>query len=175
MCSSDLNAGAAFTGTSISAATIGNSGSLLTGTLTTALQPNITSIGTLGTNITITANANITGQSFSNVKSVIKETAITTSATGNINVGFGPSNIEIATFHMSGNITLVSTGIAYRGARKEMFFYNNTGSSKIVTSLNSRNNKGNTNISVANGTVASITFVVTDDTTANIFGIVSNV
>jgi hypothetical protein len=54
----DFTAGA-FTGASMSAGTIGNSGALITGTLQTAAQTNVTSLGTL-TGLQINGTANVT-------------------------------------------------------------------------------------------------------------------
>ena len=55
-----LNATGTFTGTTIEAATIGNSGATLTGTLSTAAQTNITSVGTLAA-LTVTGNISTGG------------------------------------------------------------------------------------------------------------------
>ena len=68
----------------INAATIGNTGSSLTGTIQTASQPNITSTGTL-TALTVSAASNVSIASSANV--------IISSATGNTNGIYVTGNI----------------------------------------------------------------------------------
>jgi hypothetical protein len=77
------------------------SGSFLTGTLTTAAQPNITSVGTL-TSLAVTGNASAGNISTGGVLSV----------TGNANVGnLGTATAIITT----GNITTINSGLLQNG------------------------------------------------------------
>ena len=122
---------------SFNAATGALSATLLTGTLTTAAQPNITSTGTLtsltvtgnvnagnlvgphangNSNIAITQNANITFTAKSNSTMVISDTGAnitgTANVSGNANVGNLGTTTLVAT---TGNITTINSGLLQNG------------------------------------------------------------
>jgi hypothetical protein len=179
------NSGATLTGSAVnvtsviastvSAATIGNSGTSLTGTLTTANQASINSIGSSVTsNVSVVGNLILNSTSISLVKSLQYQTLTAPSANGTYNLIFNLTNVSQVAFHMSSNVAFTLVGTPESGIRKDYIFFNNTGSTRIVTLINSNNNKGNANIAVANGTVATISMISTDTTSANIFAMVAN-
>ena len=106
----NINAGI-ISGSEINAGTIGNSGATLTGTLSTAAQTNITSLGTL-TGLTVGGIANVTtingslnGPHNGVVGSVTPNAATFTDVTIN-------GNLTASNFNIIGNVTGTLTGAA---------------------------------------------------------------
>ena len=91
---------------SFNAATGNLSATLLTGTLTTTSQPNVTSVGTL-TTLSVTGNANV-----GNIGATNGVLTGTLNVTGNANVGnLGTTTAVITT----GNITTINSGLLQNG------------------------------------------------------------
>ena len=80
------NVGAAIVGSTVSAGTIGNSGATLTGTISTAAQPNITSLGTLSA-LTVTGTSTHTGKEVHGITSIISGPTYDVVDTDNIVIG----------------------------------------------------------------------------------------
>jgi hypothetical protein len=106
----DFTAGA-FTGASLSAGTIGNVGATLTGTLQTAAQPNITSVGTLsGLEISGTANVTTINGSF---KGPFNGTVgATTANAGTFTDVTVNGTLTVSNNNIIGNVTGNLTGVA---------------------------------------------------------------
>ena len=94
-----IGATGTFTGTTINAAAIGNAGATLTGTIQTAAQTNITSVGTLsGLNVTA-----------SNVSVVITDSFNTITATKNLRVVSGSRDLALIANIGGGNYNGLTT------------------------------------------------------------------
>jgi hypothetical protein len=86
----------------VSAGTIGNVGAVLTGTLSTAAQPNVTSLGTLSA-VTVSGNASISGTT---TAAAVYASAVYDNNTRVVSTSSGAGNLTIA----SGAISLPATG-----------------------------------------------------------------
>ena len=106
----DFTAGA-FTGASLSAGTIGNVGATLTGTLQTAAQPNITSVGTLsGLEISGTANVTTINGSFKGpVNGTVGATTANAGTFTDVTVN---GTLTVSNNNIIGNVTGNLTGVA---------------------------------------------------------------
>jgi len=125
-----------------------NSGTIgasnLTGTLTTASQPNVTSVGTLS-NLAATGNVNLTGAS-----------NVSLGAIGNVKVT-GGSNTQVIQTDGNGNLSFVTISTSS--------LTNGTSNLQVLASSNiTMSVAGNANVVVVSGTGANITG------TANISG-----
>ena len=153
----------------IEGATIGNSGALLTGTLTTASQPNVTSLGAL-TELNFVGNSQITDVNIiqHTVLNFIDNTSITdSSVTFNANV---PSTVI---YDVAANLTLSYVDVA-PGILKHVYVKNFSGATRHVVIPNSNNNKGTNVIPISNSTVASFKFIAFDDTEGNVVVTITN-
>ena len=92
-----IGATGTFTGTTINAATIGNAGATLTGTIQTAAQTNITSVGTL-TGLTLSGNISGTGVTLTGTSS-LNGTVSTNNILpfGNANANIGSTSLRFNT------------------------------------------------------------------------------
>jgi hypothetical protein len=86
----------------VSAGTIGNVGAVLTGTISTAAQPNITSVGTLSA-VSVSGNASISGTT---TAAAVYASAVYDNNTRVVSTSSGAGNLAIA----SGAISLPQTG-----------------------------------------------------------------
>lgn len=137
------------TGT-VNAATIGNTGATLTGTLSTAAQPNITSVGTL-TSLAVTGNVSAGNVTVGNIV-----------ATGNISssylLGNGGSLTGLvnnsAIINLTSNVTAANSAIV-------------TANSAVVSYVNTLNTAMAANITTANTGMKSYVDSVTTAWTAN--------
>jgi hypothetical protein len=150
------------TAATVNAATIGNTGALITGTLQTAAQTNITSVGTLGS---LSVTGNITGGNLLTSGNIVDTNALTiiTGASGNVSLAPNGTNVLIATT-TGANITgtLNATGNANVG---------NLGATNIVgtlTTASQTNITGVGNISTGtwSATAVGILYGGTGKTTA---------
>ena len=167
--------GGALTGTTINAATIGNSGAVLTGTLSTAAQTNITSVGTL-TGLSMATNASIsgTGLDLSTVR-FLSRSASNLFGTNHASI----SNITLSTTStrysqitsddVNVNITVSYTGTITAGFQRYAAYRNVKASGNVYVTLpNSNNNKGTNLIPILASTTAFFTFTTFDSTSANV-------
>lgn len=117
-----INAAGGISSNTIQAATIGNTGTVLTGTITTDYQPNITGLGTLANltvtgnsvisgNVTISGNVNLYGNLVSN--DAASFTAINNTVIGNVSHATGRFTTVTATTVTAG--TLGNTGTVLTG------------------------------------------------------------
>lgn len=167
-------------GSSIQAATIGNSGSTLTGTISTAAQPNITEVGTLGS-LTVAANvtingalntANISGApglTLANVYFITQPVAneFGTNVTAS-NIRLQPNRSLINALQCNANITLTYPLPITAGVEKTILLKNANGSTQYVILPNANNNKASNIIPIAGGAVATMKFISLDTTAANV-------
>ena len=104
------NSGAAIVAGTVSAGTIGNSGASLVGTVSTAAQPSITSLGTLST-LTVTGTLTHTGKNV---------TTITSVNSGPYTV-LDTDNIIVGNLAASGNISVTVPNAANNTSRSLTF------------------------------------------------------
>ncbi len=107
---SALNAGSLSTGTVPAARLSGSyainvSSANTASTVTTAAQPNITSVGTL-TSLTVSGNVDLSGNLISIGSAVRQDVAFTTTTSGNVNFSTGTYNTLICTQPATGNYRL---------------------------------------------------------------------
>lgn len=111
----------AITGASVSAGTIGNSGALLTGTITTAAQPNITSVGTLtsittsgdliAANVKTTGGGQVTGYMTGAIGANTANSGAFTTVTASGDVVLN-ANLSVPNYNIAANVTGNLTGTA---------------------------------------------------------------
>ena len=160
------------TATTVNAATIGNSGAVLTGTLSTATQPNVTSLGTLtgltvaGTETVTTVNANTV-----NAATIGNASAALSGATGTFTgtviastlnaatIGNTGASITGATVFASGNIT--GTGLFSNVGTASLSIYGN-----VITSNTGKINLGSISNVVVTGGINGYT--ITTDGNGNL-------
>lgn len=97
--------------TTVNAATIGNSGATLTGTLSTAAQTNITSVGTL-TGLTVSGTATFTGNT--DLQNTVYGRGVYDSGTRVVSTSSGAGNLTISGTGI--NLTAVGPGAVTTGS-----------------------------------------------------------
>ena len=157
-----INAAGGIISNTIQAATIGNTGTVLTGTITTDYQPNITGLGTLANltiagnlsvsgNATINGNVNLSGNLVSN--NAASFTAINNTVIGNVSHATGRFTTVTATTVTAG--TLGNTGTVLTGTLSTAAQTNIT-SLGTLASLAVSGNITAGNISAAKGTFTQV-------------------
>ena len=157
-----INAAGGISSNTIQAATIGNTGTVLTGTITTDYQPNITGLGTLANltiagnlsvsgNATINGNVNLSGNLVSN--NAASFTAINNTVIGNVSHATGRFTTVTATTVTAG--TLGNTGTVLTGTLSTAAQTNIT-SLGTLASLAVTGNITAGNISAAKGTFTQV-------------------
>jgi hypothetical protein len=157
-----INATGGIISNTIQAATIGNTGTVLTGTITTDYQPNITGLGTLANltiagnlsvsgNATINGNVNLSGNLVSN--NAASFTAINNTVIGNVSHATGRFTTVTATTVTAG--TLGNTGTVLTGTLSTAAQTNIT-SLGTLASLAVTGNITAGNISAAKGTFTQV-------------------
>jgi hypothetical protein len=157
-----INATGGIISNTIQAATIGNTGTVLTGTITTDYQPNITGLGTLANltvagnsaisgNVTIVGNVNLYGNLVSN--NAASFVAINNTVIGNVSHATGRFTTVTATTVTAG--TLGNTGTVLTGTLSTAAQTNIT-SLGTLASLAVTGNITAGNISAAKGTFTQV-------------------
>jgi hypothetical protein len=157
-----INAAGGIISNTIQAATIGNTGTVLTGTITTDYQPNITGLGTLANltvagnsaisgNVTIVGNVNLYGNLVSN--NAASFVAINNTVIGNVSHATGRFTTVTATTVTAG--TLGNTGTVLTGTLSTAAQTNIT-SLGTLASLAVTGNITAGNISAAKGTFTQV-------------------
>jgi hypothetical protein len=168
------------TGSTVSAATIGNTGTVLTGTLSTSAQPNITSVGqlddlSLSGNLDFSFAKYITGErlNLANV-TYIRRTVFSGIVASNIALNFAPNNSQVSSLTTNTNIS-VSFINMLSGSQIYTAITNTSGSPITVSLPTTKTNKGTGNILVGASITASFQCFSFDTTASNVTVIVSNV
>lgn len=178
-----LNLTGDLTGSNVSAGIIGNTGSVLVGTLTTATQPNITLVGNL-TNITV-AGGNITviGSNRYLVGTRLTiGTVVAIQRNGGtdwnsnltaVAIDFGANNSQLRGIAANANVAVTWTNLDF-GLRYDLYIKNRNGSAIYATLPNDNNNKASNVIPITAGTTALFVVQTFDSNSANVVTTITN-
>jgi hypothetical protein len=178
-----LNLTGDLTGSNVSAGIIGNTGSVLVGTLTTATQPNITLVGNL-TNITV-AGGNITviGSNRYLVGSRLTiGTVVAIQRNGGtdwnsnltaVAIDFGANNSQLRGIAANANVAVTWTNLDF-GLRYDLYIKNRSGSTIFATLPNDNNNKASNVIPITTGITALFVVQTFDSNSANVVTTITN-
>ena len=178
-----LNLTGDLTGSNVSAGIIGNTGSVLVGTLTTATQPNITLVGNL-TNITV-AGGNITviGSNRYLVGSRLTiGTVVAIQRNGGadfnsnltaVTIDFGANNSQLRGIAANANVAITYNNLDF-GLRYDLYIKNRSGSTIYATLPNDNNNKASNVIPITTGITALFVVQTFDSNSANVVTTITN-
>ena len=178
-----LNLTGDLTGSNVSAGIIGNTGSVLVGTLTTATQPNITLVGNL-TNITV-AGGNITviGSNRYLVGTRLTiGTVVAIQRNGGtdwnsnltaVAIDFGANNSQLRGIAANANVAVTWTNLDF-GLRYDLYIKNRSGSTIYATLPNDNNNKASNVIPITTGITALFVVQTFDSNSANVVTTITN-
>jgi hypothetical protein len=174
------------TGTFTGNLTAGNlSGTNVTGTLITAAQPNITSIGNLTANLSMssgfwiqsntpgTGNINIR-DAYKIIRSVANSFNSNITATDTVVMDIGNAYPQLTAIGVNVNVTWSYSSTITPGYIRYLALQNISGATRQVVLPNSNNNKGANTVIIANGITASFTFTAFDSTSANVVVFIAN-
>jgi hypothetical protein len=174
------------TGTFTGNLTAGNlSGTDVTGTLITAAQPNITSIGNLTANLSMssgfwiqsntpgTGNINIR-DAYKIIRSVANSFNSNITATDTVVMDIGNAYPQLTAIGVNVNVTWSYSSTITPGYIRYLALQNISGATRQVVLPNSNNNKGANTVIIANGITASFTFTAFDSTSANVVVFIAN-
>jgi hypothetical protein len=152
-----INAAGGISSNTVQAATIGNAGTVLTGTISTDYQPNITGLGTLANltvtgNTTIGGNINLSGNLIANNSASFA--AINNTVIGNVSHTIGRFTTVTATTVNAG--TIGNSGATLTGTLSTAAQTNIT-SLGTLTSLAVTGNVSTGNVSGTKGTLSAVT------------------
>ena len=166
-----LTVSGTYTGATVQAATIGNTGAVLTGTLSTAAQTNVTSLGTLtgltlsGTLTGTTLNAATIGNSGAVLTGTLSDAAQTNiTSVGTLSGLTMGINANIT---MSGGINSFITGPNIKLTNVDVI-------QRTVTSLFGSNTSGNINVAFSNITTQFGAFDINANVTVNVAATISS-
>ena len=178
-----LNLTGNLTGSNVSAGIIGNTGSELVGTLTTATQPNITLVGNL-TNITV-AGGNITviGSNRYLVGTRLTiGTVVAIQRNGGadfnsnltaVTIDFGANNSQLRGIAANANVAITYNNLDF-GLRYDLYIKNRSGSTIYATLPNDNNNKASNVIPITTGITALFVVQTFDSNSANVVTTITN-
>lgn len=169
--------------TAISATSI--STTTLSGTLTTGAQPNITSLGTISSNLSIISNAFIQSDTpginsfsirdlFKTTRTVYNSSNANVGATDSLSFDIGNTNAQFGFRGINVNVTWSYSSTINPGYVTYLALQNLSGATRQIVLPNSNNNKGSNTIIIANGITASFTFTAFDTTAANVVVFIAN-
>ena len=159
----------------------------LVGTLATAAQTNITSVGTLAANLTLTSglwlqsdspgglgsNININDAN-KIIRSVGSYFRTNISVTETIVLDSGNTALQTTGVGVNANVTLSYSSTITPGYIRYSAIQNLSGATRQIVLPNSNNNKGTNTIIIANGITASFTYTAFDTTAANVVVFIAN-
>jgi hypothetical protein len=166
--------------------TSGNlSATAIAGTISTAAQPNITSLGTLVTNLALSSGSwvqsNTPGSGNVNlndtnriIRSVASGFAFNLGSTDTVLLDMANTFPQITSIGINVNVTLSYSGTITQGYVRYSAIQNLSGATRQIILPNSNNNKGTNTIIIANGITASFTFTAFDSTAANVVVFIAN-
>lgn len=160
-------------------------GTSLTGTISTAAQTNITSVGTLAANLALTSglwvqsdnpgtgNININDAN-KIIRSVYYNTSNYVGSTDTVILDSGNIASQVTLAGVNVNVTISYSSTITPGYVRYSAIQNISGATRQIVLPNSNNNKGTNTIIIANGVTASFTYTAFDTTAANVVVFIAN-